>query len=116
MENVLADNWQQFGIVCMAIVAVATAIKRTVRVKWPTFPEGQLGKAIMSWLNIALGIASGVPGYLPGDTFTERAMVGIVAGLLSAFFYNAFIKRVFPNQKPDKDGMPPAAPTSVPDA
>ena len=104
----------EFGAVCVVVVALATAIKRTVQIKRPTFPTGRFGKAVMSWLNLALGAAAAVPQYLQGDAYFERMMLGIIAGFVSVFVYNGFTKHAFPGKKTDKDGGPPTAPTAVP--
>ena len=98
----------EFGVTAVAILAIATAIKRTVKIKFVSFPKSAAGKAIMSWLNLALGAAAAYPTYLAGDTYFDRLMLGIVAGFVSVFVYNGIIKNVFPAQKTNADGTPPA--------
>jgi hypothetical protein len=103
-------TWQ-FAVAATAVAALMGTLKSVafdVRPAW--FAKGCF-KAVMSIANIALGLLAAAPaGFLQGDTFGQRALLGIVAGFVSQFVYHAFLKRIG-----GSDDQAPPAPAAAPD-
>jgi undecaprenyl pyrophosphate phosphatase UppP len=87
-------TWQ-FLVACVAIVAVVSTLKKAVHQAAPALSNKGYFKAFLTMANLLVGTLVAAPtGFLVGETFVERMLVGLCAGLLSNFVYAALIKRL----------------------
>lgn len=85
----------QFAIAAVCVLAVTTALKRLILARRPTLNESQTFKAAMVLSNLVIGVVTAIPaGFLAGDRFSQRAILGICAGYGSQFAYHLLLKRV----------------------
>jgi hypothetical protein len=83
-------SWQLLAA-SVAIYAIITAIKKIGKLYILT--TNKLYQLILTLSNIILGFIVAIPpGFLPGDNYFERLVLGIVAGFLSNYTYQ-FVKR-----------------------
>lgn len=94
----MEDIWQPFlnlGFVlaCCAIGAVVSfLIKPTLEAVFPGFIRSRIGKIVMPWLTMLLGVlAALIPDVLWGKTFFQRLLVGLFAAAIAVFIYDAAI-------------------------
>jgi len=102
-------SWQ-FGVATVFVACVLQFLKLIFAAGSP----GSLGKpwfrVFLIVMSPAWGLATAIPeGYLMGQSFGQRAMVGVVAGFVSSFVYDLFVKRLL-----DRAGINPKAPEAVP--
>jgi uncharacterized membrane protein len=98
MENLSAiwapfSTWQ-FGVACVAILAIIAGVKRVIHAGKPALLEQGGVKAVLASLNLVLGLVVAIPeNFLMGTTFGQRVLSGLCAGFLSSFVYSAILKR-----------------------
>jgi hypothetical protein len=102
-------NWN-FWVATLFIMAALWFSKMIVGQLTPaTLAKGWF-KAFLTLTNIGWGLVTAIPpDYLKGSTFGQRAMVGVLAGMLSNFAYDLAIKRLL-----DKAGVNPSTSTGPP--
>jgi LytS/YehU family sensor histidine kinase len=105
MENMMEGlvvllSWKILAT-SIAIYAIISLVKRLMPILNDRLIENKLFKIILTSLNLILGLLIAIhPTFLPGSTFFERMIAGIVAGFLSSYFYQ-FVKRFFENKRID---------------
>ena len=91
--NVLL-SWQVI-VTSMAIYSIILCLKRVFYLSNRNIAESKSFKSTLVFLNTFIGIIFAfIPNFLPGNNFSERAIVGIVCGFLSNYTY-IFIKKMF---------------------
>ncbi len=101
-------NWQ-FWVATLFVGAVIWFTKLIVSQLTPATIDKPGFKVLLTLSNIAWGLATAIPeNYLRGETFGERAMLGVCAGMLSNFVYALMLKRIL-----DKVGGNPGEPGAV---
>jgi len=91
--NVLL-SWQVI-VTSMAIYSIILCLKRVFYLSNRNIAESKSFKSVLVFLNTFIGIIFAfIPNFLPGNNFSERAIVGIVCGFLSNYSY-IFIKKLF---------------------
>jgi hypothetical protein len=91
-------TWQMLAA-AFAIQFTMQALKRITNAATPRLQLSRVFKAFVASQNYFYGFVLAAPvGFLPGRTFFERAIMGIVAGGLSHLLY-AFVLKKFPSLK-----------------
>lgn len=83
----------KFFVAALACAAFVTTVKRAISYLPGAFEKGWV-KAVLTMLNLAAGALVAVPKFLAGNTYGERLMLGLTAGLLSVFIYHLLLKRL----------------------
>jgi len=91
--NVLL-SWQVI-VTSICIYSIILCLKRVFYLSNPIVASTKSFKSVLVFLNTFLGVIFAfIPNFLPGNNFSERAIVGIVCGFLSNYTY-IFIKKMF---------------------
>jgi energy-converting hydrogenase Eha subunit A len=91
--NVLL-SWQVI-VTSICIYSIILCLKRVFYITNKEISESKSFKSVLVFLNTFIGIIFAfIPNFLPGNNFSERAIVGIVCGFLSNYTY-IFIKKLF---------------------
>jgi hypothetical protein len=89
-------SWQ-FGVAAMVIIAILATLKKILRQIGSTVAEKGWFKVCMTVANLVLGLLVAIPkDFLLGNTYWQRALVGVCAGFLSNYIYTLLIKRLLP--------------------
>lgn len=107
-------TWQ-FWVSCLAVQALVWMQRTVMAQVSPRIGGTGWWRAILTVSNVAWGVAvAAVPGYLKGDTFAQRAVLGVAIGLVSQFVYHLLLKRWLDRLGPHTGptpGQPELAPT-----
>jgi hypothetical protein len=84
-----------FAVASVAVLAVTSAIKRLILAQRPALKDSQSFKAGMVLSNLVVGVVTAVPtGFLAGEKFAQRAILGVCAGYASQLAYHGVVKRL----------------------
>lgn len=96
-------TWQ-FGVTCIAIVAVLQTVKNIGVGFCETLFNSKRAQALLTSANVFIGVACAIPkGFLMGDSFGQRIFTGICAGFMSTFVYHSVIKHLLPDGRCDEN-------------
>ena len=110
MDTLDAFLTWQFLAACIFVDGIVKVVKRATRYARPSAVQSGWFKALLTFLNPALGaVAALPPGFLRGDTIGQRLIVGIGAGTLSHLVYHFVLKRFLPAKGVAEEKTPPAA-------
>jgi hypothetical protein len=81
-------TWQ-FWVACGFVQAGVWFARKVMGNLSPATGDKGWWKAVLTLLNVVLGLIAAIPaGYLKGDTFAQRAMLGVALGLVSHYAYH----------------------------
>ena len=76
------------------VILVSDLIKAVLARRWPSSVDSALKSHLMPLVPVALGlILATLPGWLPGASFSDRAVIGCAIGLMAPWFYGALKPR-----------------------
>lgn len=102
-------SWE-FGVATMFVACVIQGIKMIFAAASPASLGKPWFRVFCILMNPAWGLTTALPaGHLKGESFGQRAMVGVVAGFVSGLLYDLIMKRLL-----DKAGINTKAPEAVP--
>jgi hypothetical protein len=103
----------QFWVTCVFINAVVELAKRLVAAASPKTADKAGFRTLLTLLNPIAGLVCAIDDdFLFGKSFSQRALVGVGAGLVSLFVYNAVLKRIGDRFGPRPAASPPEVPKS----
>jgi hypothetical protein len=103
-------TWQ-FAATAVAVMALMTMLKKVfIRAKKEHILNKPWFQAyILTPLPLILGFGIAfIPGFLCGEHWYQRAVLGVSAGFLSQFLYGVFKKRLDPEGEIPEEIAPPA--------
>jgi hypothetical protein len=88
------SNWA-FLSCCLAIAIVVMTAKRIIHQAYPlTYDKGKTS-AIFTAAYLVIGLLAAIPkSYLHGETYFNRALIGVIASGVSLVLYHALLKRI----------------------
>jgi hypothetical protein len=80
---------------CVCIAVLILTFKRAFSQLWPKRYATSQAHGIFTLSYLFLGLLAAIPkSYLPGTSYFQRAILGIIASGASLTLYHAFIKRI----------------------
>lgn len=96
----------EFAVASVAVLAIVTTGKKMT----PTqlLQKGWF-RSFLAAQNLLWGLILAIPKFLPGEKFGQRALLGLCAGFMSQFLYQALLKRFgVGEEKNEKPAQPEA--------
>ena len=94
IENLWSFVTPEFTAAAVAVQGLMALTKSVTKAVAPSLMRRKWYRGVVSAQNVYFGVCiAGIPGFLQGETFGQRCVYGVCAGLVSQSVYETFLKR-----------------------